>query len=146
MTDRIGEDPIRGSRQRQCFQEEPHSWYAQDQLAKRQKAALQLEGFAEDLGRLLGTAAAKADKWMAQRQAIVKHLTDVRDTASKLLADLGQQAQANVRSLGVVNKLRGSLVAPVIRKRRKMSKAARAKISAAQKARWAKQKAGDKKR
>jgi len=115
-------------------------------LAKRQKDTSQLVGFAEDLGRLLGTAAAKADKWMAQRQAIVKHLTDVRDTASKLLADLGQQAQANVRSLGVVNKLRGSLVAPVIRKRRKMSKAARAKISAAQKARWAKQKAGDKKR
>ena len=28
MTDRIGEDPIRRSRQRQCFQEEPNSWYA----------------------------------------------------------------------------------------------------------------------
>jgi hypothetical protein len=134
-------------------------------LAKRQKAASQLEGFAEDLGRLLGTAAAKADKWMAQRQAIVKQLTDVRDTASKLLADLGQRAQASVggkrrgrlsgsapgvvnriRSLGVVNKLRDSLVAPVVRKRRKMSKAARAKISAAQKARWAKLKTGGRKK
>ena len=50
------------------------------------------------------------------------------------------------RTRGVVNKLRGSLVAPVARKRRKMSKAARAKISVAQKARWAKQKAGVKKR
>jgi hypothetical protein len=135
-----------------------------DQLAKRHKDTSQLEGFAEDLGRLLGTAAAKADQWMAQRHAIVKQLTDVRDTASKLLADLGQRAQARVvvrgrgrlsrsvpgilkkaGSLGVVNKLRGSLVAPVVRKRRKMSKAARAKISAAQKARWAKQKAGEKK-
>ena len=116
------------------------------QLAKRQKTASQLEGFAEDLGRLLGTAAAKADKWMAQRQTIVKQLTDVRDTASKLIEDLGQRAQAGVRNLGVVNRLQGSLVAPVVRKRRKMSKAARAKISAAQKARWAKQKAGDKKR
>jgi hypothetical protein len=56
-------------------------------LATRHKATSQLEGFAEDLGRLLGTAAAKADKWMAQRQAIVKQLTDVRDTASKLLAE-----------------------------------------------------------
>jgi hypothetical protein len=28
MTDRIGEDPIRRSRQRQWFQEEPNSWYA----------------------------------------------------------------------------------------------------------------------
>ena len=115
-------------------------------MTKRQKTTSRLEGFAEDLGRLLGTAAAKADKWMAQRQAIVKQLTDVRDTASKLLADLGQRAQANIRSLGVVNKLRDSLVTPVVRKRRKMSKAARAKISAAQKARWAKQKAGDKER
>ena len=113
-------------------------------MAKRQKDTSQLEGFAEDLGRLLGNAAAKADKWMTQRQAIVKQLTDVRDTASKLLGDLGQLAQVSVRRLGVVNKLRGSLVAPVVRKRRKMSKAARAKISAAQKARWAKQKAGDK--
>ena len=115
-------------------------------MAKRQKDTSQLEGFAEDLGRLLGNAAAKADKWMTQRQAIVKQLTDVRETASKLLGDLGQHAQVGVRRLGVVNKLRGSLVAPVVRKRRKMSKAARAKISAAQKARWAKQKAGDKKR
>jgi hypothetical protein len=132
-------------------------------LAKRHKAESQLEGFAEDLGRLLGTAAAKADQWMAQRQAIVKQLTDVRDTASKLLADLGRRAQARVvgkgrgrllrrvpgvlkkaGTLGVVNKLRGSLVPPGVRKRRKMSNAARAKISAAQKARWAKQKAGNK--
>ena len=29
MTNRIGEDPIRRRRQRQCFQEEPNSWYAQ---------------------------------------------------------------------------------------------------------------------
>ena len=133
-------------------------------MAKRGKETSQLEGFAEDLGRLLGTAAAKADQWMAQRQAIVKQLTDVRDTASKLLADLGQRAQASVAgkgrgrlsrsvrgvlkktgSLGVVNKLRGPLVAPVARTRRKMSKAARAKISASQKARWAKQKAGERK-
>ncbi len=130
-------------------------------MAKRQKAASQLEGFAEDLGRLLGTAAAKADRWMAQRQAIVKQLTDVRDTASKLLGDLGQRTQARAirkapgrlsrhmrgivkraGGLDAVDTLRSSLVGAVHRKRRKMSKAARAKISAAQKARWAKQKAG----
>jgi hypothetical protein len=51
-----------------------------------------LEGFAEDLGHLLGTATGKAEKWLGQRQHIVKHLTAVRDTASKLLTDLGHQA------------------------------------------------------
>ena len=33
------------------------------------------EAFAEDLGRLLGTAQAKARYWLGQRQEIVKRLT-----------------------------------------------------------------------
>jgi hypothetical protein len=127
-------------------------------LAKRRSytKTSQIEGFAEDLGRLLGVAAAKADRWLGQRQTIVKHLTDVRDTASQLLANLGHQAQAAVagkrrgRPAGsknpVVNKIRGSLVALTPRKRRKMSAKARKAISNAQKARWAKQKAGEKKK
>jgi hypothetical protein len=128
-------------------------------LAKRRsyKKTSQIEGFAEDLGRLLGSAAAKADRWLGQRQTIIKHLTDVRDTASQLLANLGHQAQAAVtgkrrgrpagsKNLSVVRKLRGSWVAPAPRKRRKMSAKARKAISDAQKARWAKQKAGEKKK
>ncbi len=64
-------------------------------MAKRKyRKTTQLEGFAEDVGRLLGTAMAKADRWMSQRQDIVKNLTKVRDTASELLTSLGQQAQA----------------------------------------------------
>src|SRR3954471_3326749 len=55
-----------------------------------------LEEFAEDLGRLLGTARGKAENWLNQREAIVKNLTDLRDTASKLLTDLGHQAQEAV--------------------------------------------------
>ena len=42
-------------------------------------------GFAEDLGRILGQARNKADSWLAQRQAIVKQLTQLRDEASSLL-------------------------------------------------------------
>ena len=41
-----------------------------------------IEAFAEDLGRILGTARAKADSWLGQRQAIVKQLTQLRDEAS----------------------------------------------------------------
>ncbi len=100
-----------------------------------------VEAFAEDLGRLLGTARAKAQHWLGQRQDIVKHLTAVRDTASKLLADLGHEAQRAVRR-GRPSKggQEGASFAPAPqskRKRRKMSAAARKLISEAQKKRWA---------
>ena len=132
-------------------------------MAKRQGAIAatehKIEDFAEDLGKMLGHARNKAEDWLAQRDAIVKNLTQLRDEATKLLGQLGHEAETVVRrgrpavargvrilrsgaetSVGlVVNKLRGA--APV-RTRRKVSKAARAKMSAAQKARWAKQKAG----
>jgi hypothetical protein len=120
-------------------------------------------GFAEDLGRILGQARNKADSWLGQRQAIVKQLTQLRDEASSLLNQLGHQAAAAGqrrrrvadsfvagyqrrgpgRPKGSRNK-RGIIIVSGKRRRRKMSAAARAKISAAQKARWAKQKAGQK--
>jgi hypothetical protein len=66
-------------------------------MAKRQApptTEARVEAFAEDLGRLLGTARAKADSWLNQRQEIVKHLTGIRDTASHLLTQLGQNRKA----------------------------------------------------
>jgi hypothetical protein len=109
-----------------------------------------IEAFAEDLGRILGTARAKADSWLGQRQAIVKQLTQLRDEASSLLNQLGHQAAAAGQ--------RGRRVADSFvagyqkrgpgrpkgsgKKKRTMSAKARAAISRAQKARWAKQKAG----
>jgi hypothetical protein len=125
-------------------------------MAKRKytkRATTQLEGFAEDLGRILGTATAKAESWLGQRQQIIKNLTQVRDTASKLLSDLGHQAQVAVRRVrpaGIKNRSSDSSIIIVggktSRKRRKMSAKARQAISDAQKARWAKQKAGEKKK
>ena len=115
-------------------------------MAKRSRTATtetKIDAFAEDLGRLLGTARARADNWLSQRQQIAKHLTDIRDTASHLLTQLGDQAK----------KIRGRKPKPEIhyapapvsrKKRRKMSAKARAAISAAQKARWAKLRAGKK--
>jgi hypothetical protein len=102
-----------------------------------------LEGFAEDLGRLLGTAQGKAQNWLSQRQAIVKNLTELRDTATKLLSDLGHQAESVVRR-GRPKKTEAQYApAPKSKKqRRKMSAKARKAISDAQKARWAKQRAG----
>lgn len=107
-----------------------------------------IEGFAEDLGRLLGTAQAKAQGWLGQRKQIATTLEGIRDTATKLLSDLGHEAQRIVRrgrppgsGERGPGRPKGSG-----RKRRKMSAEARAKISAAQKKRWAVKKAGEKKK
>ena len=115
-----------------------------------------IEAFAEDLGRLLGQARNKADTWLGQRQAIVKQLTQLRDEASSLLNQLGEQAvAAGKRGRRVADSFvagyqrrgpgrpKGSMnVVGGKRRRRTMSAAGRLAISRAQKARWAKQKAG----
>ena len=115
-----------------------------------------IEDFAEDLGRMLGSARAKAEGWLGQRQAIATHLADIRDTASKLLTDLGHQAQRAVRrgrpagsgrGPGRPRRGPGRLAGPGPgRKRRTMSAEARKAISEAQKKRWAAQKAAEKKK
>jgi hypothetical protein len=107
-----------------------------------------IEEFAEDLGRLLGSARAKAEGWIGQRRAITKHLEDIRDTASGLLSQLtgrGSAAGAGRRR----GRPAGSRTAASGRrgpgrpagsgvKKRTMSAEARARIAAAQRARWAK--------
>jgi hypothetical protein len=110
-----------------------------------------IEEFAEDLGRLLGTARAKAEGWLGQRRDITKHLEDIRDTASHLLAELtgaGRTAGAGrgpgrpAGSRAVAHDGRGSAhPAGSGVKRPPLSAEARARIAAAQKARWAKIKA-----
>jgi hypothetical protein len=87
---------------------------------------------------MLGHARNKAESWLGQRQAIVKNLTDLRDTATKLLSDLGHEAERVVRRGRKPGRPAGSGV----KKKRTMSAAARKRISDAQKKRWAKVKAG----
>ena len=126
-------------------------------MAKRQRGSVsalgksqaRIEGFAEDLGNLLGTARAKAENWMGQRRTIVKNLTELRDTATKLLSDLGHQAEriarrgrpAGSRNAAPVKRGPGRPAGSGRKKKRTMSAAARKKISDAQKKRWAAQKA-----
>jgi hypothetical protein len=108
-----------------------------------------IEEFAEDLGRLLGTARAKAEGWIGQRQSIAKHLEAIRDTASGLLAQLTSSGSAAAprrrpgRPRGTKKPQPGpNLAQPISRKKkRKMSAKGRAAIAAAQRARWAKIKA-----
>src|SRR5262245_59894050 len=110
-----------------------------------------LEDFAEELGRLLGTAEAKAKGWLSQREQIAKTLAGIRDTANSLLNQLGERATGVARvvqrgrrgrppGLGKRGPGRPKLSGkkPGRPKRWKMSAKARAAISAAQKKRWAK--------
>ena len=115
-----------------------------------------LDDFAEELGRLLGTAQAKAEGWLGQRTQIAKTLEGIRDTATKLLTDLGHQADSVAaamsrgrrrgRAPGSDKKRGPGRPKGSGTKKRTMSAAARRKISEAQKARWAAQKAGARKK
>ena len=110
--------------------------------------------FAEDLGRILGTAQRKAEDWMNQRQAITDQLTQIRDTASKYLDQL---TGAGANAIGVIRRrpgrpkrmdtMGGDVPAPFgatpetartrKRKRRGMSAAARKAVGERMKKYWA---------
>jgi len=112
-----------------------------------QMAEEKFEDFAEDLGRLLGTARVKAEGWLDQRKAIAEHLTGLRDTANQLLTQLGigTSTSTSGRRPGrprkpVADDGTSSVAVSRKPKKRVMSVEARAKIAAAQRARWAKQK------
>src|SRR6476469_9017466 len=121
-------------------------------MAKRSATSTEakVEAFAEDLGHLLGSARAKADSWLNQRQEIVKHLAGIRDTASNLLTQLGHKSQTAMKRGRVAYQAaadgsnKGIIIVGGEKKRRRMSKAAGAKIAAAQRARWSRQKASAK--
>ncbi len=97
--------------------------------------------FAQDLGHLLGQAQKKDESWLTQRKAIIDHLTDVRDTARRLLEQLGVTEMPVTDRRVERESLEGAKRAGAPRmKRRTLSAEAREKIAAAQRARWAKQK------
>lgn len=110
-----------------------------------------LAGFAEDLGRLLGSAQSKASAWLEQRKSITDQLTQIRDTANRYLQELtgaGAEVEAAVqrgrrrgRPPGGASAKRGpGRPKGSGKKKRTMSAEARAKIGEAQRKRWAKQK------
>ena len=112
-------------------------------MAKRDRRPVSgnsaIEGFAEDLGRLLGRARAKAQSWLGERQNVARQLEQIRDTAGGLLNQLTgmpeRRGPGRRKTPQPVVPL-GTL--PGTRPRRKLSAKARAAISRAQKKRWAK--------
>jgi hypothetical protein len=87
------------------------------------------KGLNADLQRVLNAAADRVGTWIGERQALAKHLEGIRETASRLLAELGTEN-------GKGGRKNGRAAAPA-RRRSKLSAEGRARIVAAQKARWA---------
>lgn len=110
-------------------------------------------GFAEDLGKLLGTAEKKANEWLSQRQAVTKQLTELRDKANQLLERLGEAGREGVRRGRRPGRPPGTAKASTdtgaggtrSRKRRKpMSAAARKAVGERMKKYWAARKRAEK--
>jgi hypothetical protein len=124
--------------------------YALELMAKRRGRPPGLgnntRGVPETIGAAIGSVAAKLDTWMAQRQEIANDLNAVISRAKSMLSSLEvplpRRKPGRPPALAAPVTRRGSV--PGTRKRRKMSAAARKRISDAQKARWAKQKAAKK--
>jgi hypothetical protein len=114
--------------------------------ASAQGAQAAVLGFAEELGRILGTTERKANEWLQQREAIAQQLTQIRDTAGKYLAQLtggGASVAAAVRRgrrgrpPGSKNKQASADGRSRQQRRTQMSAAQRKAVSARMKKYWA---------
>ena len=86
---------------------------------------------AETIGRGLGHLAARYDAWMKQRDELASEIHEYVTTGQKMLADLGRTADRRIRR----TRKKSAQVRKKIK--RTFSPAARAKLRAAAKARWA---------
>jgi hypothetical protein len=88
--------------------------------------------FAEDLGRLLGTAEARAKGWLAQQHQIIEKLEGIRETASGLLRQLGNETRAAIVPRGSRSNGAGKDGRPkaTVRKRRRMARLPRKAVGA----------------
>jgi ABC-type transporter Mla subunit MlaD len=107
----------------------------------------QIVDWAEDLGRLLGTAENRAKGWLQQRQDVARSLEQIRDTANSLLSELqgtATKAADAVRRRG--RPAAASTGTPASgtnahypgKSKGGMTPEGRARVAEAQRARWAK--------
>ena len=107
-------------------------------MARRGRKAKGIEGFAEDLGRLLGSAQARAQGWIGQRHTIAEQLQQIRDTASGLLSELtGTSSRGRKRGRRAAAPTEAVAATAAAPRKRRLSAKARKAISDAQKKRWA---------
>lgn len=111
--------------------------------ALQEEARTAITNFAEELGHLLGAAQAKATMWLEQRKLIAEQLRGVRDTASRLMRQLGIEVEPPAVRSRKPAVAAASDTAPRRRRprrRRRLSAETRRKMSEAAKARWAERK------
>jgi hypothetical protein len=139
-------------------------------MAKRRQRRTRLDSAAVSIGAALGTVAKRMESWRQTRDEISAEIRQLVSAGNRMLEELGRDAGAKLafevplprakrqgrrKGFKVSAATRAKLKAAWAkrrkskgnsvgngRKRRKMSAAARARISAAQKARWAKLKQG----
>lgn len=114
-------------------------------MATRGRKSNDLASYAEGVGTFLGQVRSRWDQLSKERGHLAKQLRGVVDNAQAMLSEIGEGVQRGSR------RGRPATTATKTRRRgrpkgRKMSAAARAKIAAAQRKRWAAQKAGAKKK
>ncbi len=103
-------------------------------MAKRTKGSAKANQAAEQLGRLLGQVAARVDSWKEQREALRSDLTHIVAAANGLLSELGVAARTSRRA--------GRQAQRAVKKAgRKVSATARARMAAAARKRWARERA-----
>jgi hypothetical protein len=109
------------------------------------RPACVVEDFAEDVARILDSARAKAEGWIGQRDTVVKHLTDIRDTATHLLSQIGPQPEQLLQHQADAARSARSQTNPASNRTpdrprgRSMSAETRARMAEAQQRRWAAQ-------
>lgn len=102
------------------------------------------DDFADELGRILGRAQSKAESWLGQRKLIAARLIGVRNAANNLLTQLGVEPPVSRASRRNQDHATATSEKPRPRQRRTLSADGRARIAAAQRARWARERAGRK--
>jgi ElaB/YqjD/DUF883 family membrane-anchored ribosome-binding protein len=100
-------------------------------MAKRGRPKTRLNAAAEGIGTGLGRLAAKYDALVRQRDALAHELRGYVKHAERLLGNLGQTAAVKV------SRTEKQAAKSVKQVKRRFSPAARAKLRAAAKARWA---------
>lgn len=113
-------------------------------MAKRGQKQSNLASYAEGVGTFLGQIRSRWDHLSQERGALTKQLQGVINNAQSMLSEITEGVQRGVKRGRPVGSANVAVAKRGKRKRRKMSAAARAKIAAAQRRRWAKHKARNK--
>jgi hypothetical protein len=119
-------------------------------MPNRRPKGSSLASYAEDVGTFLGQVRSRWDELSNERDRLAKQLRGVINNAQSMLTEISGGVAKGIkrgRPAGSKNRAAGRTKGrPGRLKRRKMSAAARAKISAAQKKRWAAKRAGTRKK